>query len=290
MCERREHAVRTLAETPKQYGWPSFIAKRERLPEAVRWGAVYAEWQEERTRPATRRAAALYRQATQTEAADRLLRDAERAADQKADDVASIEKRSKRAEDAPGTIQEGAREVFADPQRAIQAIIKYRKTHAMDEVVRALRLSPEEFGDLRAEEQEKFFGLTRELDTSAARSRAHSFANEVRAAYEALADRPKAGELERATRAEGEARSAVVAARLARGKLPKTSPGDCVAEAGVVLRRAARGSVARAERMADQLATMLPTDAITLARKALNLARGPEHDQGRKRRGNTFDF
>lgn len=147
-------------------------------------------------------------------------------------------------------------------------------------MVRALQHSPEEFGDLRAEEQAEFFGLVRKLDTSAARLRAHSFANEVRAAYEALADRPKAGELEWANEAKGEARSAAVAARLARGKLPKTSPGDCVAEAGVALRSAARGSVARAERMAGQLAMMLPTDALTLARKVLNLARGPERVQG----------
>jgi hypothetical protein len=295
----REHAMRTLAETPKQYGRLSFLAKRERLPEAVRWGAVYAGWQEERTRPATRRAAALYRQATQTEAADRVLRDAEQAADQKADEVASIEKRSERADDAPSTIQEGAREIFADSHRAIQAIIKHRKTHALatrgrglseavpglDEVVRALQHSPEECGDLRAEEQEQFFGIVRKLDTSAARLRVNSFADKVRAAYEALADRPKVGELERANKAEGEARSAVVAARRARSKLPKTSPSDCVAEAGVVLRCTARGSVARAEHMVDQLARMLPTEAVTLACKALSLARGPEHYQRRERRG-----
>jgi hypothetical protein len=42
--------------------------------------------------------------------------------------------------------------------------------------------------------------------------------------------------------------------------------------------------------MADQLAKMLPADAITLARKALNLARGAEHDQHRERRGNTLGF
>lgn len=295
----REHAMRTLAETPEQYGWLSFLAKRERLPEAVRWGGVYATWQEERTRPATRRAAALYRQSRQTEAADRVLRDAEQAANQKADEVASIEKRSQRADDAPSTIQKGAREIFADPRRAIQAIIKHRKTHGLatrdrglseavpglDEVVRALQHSPEEFGDLRAEEQAQLFGLVRKLDTSAARLRVNSFADEVRAAYEALADRPKAGELERAVEAEGEARSAVVAARRARSKLPKISPGDCVAEAGVVLRCTARGSVARAEQMVDQIARMLPTEAVTLTRKALNLARGPEPDRRRERSG-----
>lgn len=279
----REHAVRTLAETPEQYGRLSFIAKRERLPEAVRWGGVYATWQEERTRPATRRAAALYRQATQTEAMDRLLRDAKDVADQKAREIASIKERFAGAEEAVGKVQEGAGEVYVEPHDALRQIIASRKTKGLDEVVHMLRHTPERFGELRAEKQ--MFGSLRTPKTSAARARAKTFANEVRAAYTALAEQPKTGDLDRAREAHGEARRAIGAARDARRKLPDTSPADSEAEAGGVLRRAARGSVARAERMADQLARMLPADAITLARKALNLARGPEPNRRRERSG-----
>jgi hypothetical protein len=284
----REHALRTLGETPEQYGRLSFIAKRERLPEAVRWGGVYATWQEERTRPATRRAAALYRQATQTEAMDRLLRDAKDVADQKAREIASIKERFAGAKEAVGKVQEGAGEVYVEPHDARRQIIAGRKTKGLDEVVHTLRHTPERFGELRAEKQ--MFGSLRTPNTSAARTRAKTLANEVRAAYTALAERPKTGDLERAEEAHGEAIRAVGAARDARRKLPDTSPADSEAEAGGVLRRAARDSVARAEHMADQLAKMLPADAITLARKALNLARGAEHDQHRERRGNTLGF
>lgn len=278
-----EHAMRTLAETPEQYGRLSFLAKRERLPEAVRWGGVYATWQEERTRPATRRAAALYRQATQTEATDRLLRNAKDVADQKAREIASIKERFAGAKEAVGKVQEGAGEVYVEPHDARRQIIAGRKTKGLDEVVHTLRHTPERFGELRAEKQ--MFGSLRTPNTSAARTRAKTLANEVRAAYTALAERPKTGDLERAEEAHGEAIRAVGAARDARRKLPDTSPADSEAEAGGVLRRAARENVARAEHMADQLARMLPADAITLARKALNLARGPEHNQRRERRG-----
>jgi len=253
------------------------------VPHAVQWGTVYAEWQEERTRPSTRRAAALYRKNIEVEAADSAVRDAEGAVDKTAAEIKSIEKRSKRAADAERLVQEGAPEVYAKPKEAIKAINAYRKTNDLDEVVRAIREAPERFGALRARKRSKVVKLVTKPDTSAARMRAHTFALEVRAAFETIAVRPKPGDLKRAQEAHGEAVAAVDTARWVRIKLPSTPAEDYVQQAANVLRRAARGSMARTERIADQLATMLPVGAVTLARKALNLTRGQERGESHER-------
>jgi hypothetical protein len=272
----REEAVRLLTDNPKHYGRLWFFGKR--LPHAVQWGTVYAEWQEERTRPSTRRAAALYRKNIEVEAADSAVRDAEGAVDKTAAEIKSIEKRFKRAADAERLVQEGAPEVYAKPKAAIMAINAYRRTNDLDEVVRAIREAPEQFGALRARKRSKVVKMVTKPDTSAARMRARTFAFEVRAAFQAIAVRPKRGDLERAQEAKREAVAAVEAARWVRIKLPSTPAEDYVQQAANVLRRAARGSVARAERIADQLATMLPAGAVKLARTAIKLARGPEQE------------
>jgi hypothetical protein len=274
----REEAVRLLTENPKHYGRLWFFGKRERLPHAVQWGTVYAGWQEERTRPSTRRAAALYRKNIEVEAADSAVRDAEGAVDKTAAEIKSIEKRSKRAADAERLVQEGAPEVYAKPKAAIEAINAYRRTNDLDEVVRAIREAPERFGALRARKRSKVVKMVTKPDTSAARMRAHTFAFEVRAAFQAIGVRPKRGDLERAQEAKREAVAAVEAARWVRIKLPSTPAEDYAQQAADVLRRAARGSVDRAERIANQLATMLPAGAVKLARTALNPARGRERE------------
>lgn len=267
----REHAVRTLASAPEQYGKFWVLSKPERLSHAVRAADVYAQWQEGRTRPFARRLADLCREGAATVAAQDALSIARAAADQAVRDSKALAERASRADKAELKIPELLHALYAEPERAREKIDALRSTpEGRTEMERLIRDEPERFGDLFAVKRPWYVNLVREPDISGARLRAPSAATEIAYWYAALEARPKPEDLERAAQAKRETAAAEAAALQAREARPHKSQATYVEEVARMIRHAGRGSAGA--RLGKQLESMLSGGALQIAREAQEAA------------------
>ncbi len=103
-----------------------------------------------------------------------------------------------RAQQASRDFDKALGDVYRDPVRARQEFEAFARQRGTESAAQEMRQRPEQFGQLRAQEQRRAWGLIRSQDTTAARGHAVGTAHEGRRALEARAQAPQPADLARA--------------------------------------------------------------------------------------------
>jgi predicted nucleic acid-binding Zn ribbon protein len=176
-----EAAARTLESNPGRYGRLRLGADVRRAAEVARWAELYAQAQVEGTRAYARYAARLFRRAEAIEEADRVLSEAKKEDYLVSGGPSRMADRARKADGAERNVEKWLREIYEFPTRARNQIETYRSAHGREEMERALRESPERFGELRSDKRR----LLVLRDTTEARWKAGSYAGWLGGAFNA---------------------------------------------------------------------------------------------------------
>jgi hypothetical protein len=282
-----EAAVRALDSTPDRFGRLRLGADLRRATEISYWAELYARAQLKGTRAAARRTAQLFRRAETIEEADSGLYAARSKAQHMSGAPNSVAALARKADEAERFVERWLPEIYKLPLDARVQIETYRNVFGREEMVRALRDSPECFGVLRSEK--RWLPMLR--DTTEAQRVAQVHAWSLGRAFDDIRARPERADYERAEEAVRAANQALDAAQSARDALGSRSASEWTRHAALTLQSAAWGSAERARRLDRQLSAMLSASAGYLARKAMQqLAQDQEREQGREHRRGGFDI
>ncbi len=103
-----------------------------------------------------------------------------------------------RAEQASRAFDKALGDVYRDPARARQGFEAFARQRGAESAAQEMQRRPEQFGQLRAQEQRRAWGLIRSQDTTAARGHAVGAAHQAQRALEARAQAPHPADLARA--------------------------------------------------------------------------------------------
>ncbi len=271
----RDGAARTLQERPEAFGVlrhrsatdPDRV--RDAAQEAYRWAGRI----EARGRPELLRAAAELREFH----AGTRYTEARMAVEKARTELAHVKRQREYIRSNVRHSARAAESAYKNPREAFGRIARSIRQIGFDRTADRLYTAPERFGELRAVERPRYFGLATEYDTAPARQQAAVAVSHLRGIGFNRSRAASAGDVLRA-------RDALERAERHLGALPRVVPDRRALErVGRVLHGMERAGVD----VAARLAPMLPTGAVGLVRKAASLGkdlmigRDQERERGR---------
>lgn len=269
------YAARALRQTPERLGPLQPGAHRDQLPALALAGYEYAR-QRSGARTVLREAAKLLREAYKAAAKAAVLDVVAGAVRSSRTELLRVRRRRLDAVEVVRRFCYGAVGVFEDDRRALRRLYRHRRRYGVEATAEALRREPGQFGALsRFTTELGLRGVSRPLlrltSRKRARANARVLADLLPAAVQALENRPPPSALHDAL---GQAMSAEEALRILTDAGDQHMAGRAealVIEAAVMLVPLHRGDGLARERLAKQLAPMLPASAAHLHRKALEM-------------------
>jgi hypothetical protein len=280
-----ERAAAALAREPQRFGTLQPDVTPQMAIRVANAAYAYAGYQEGRQRPRLKWVAEPLRAAHEAMRPDRELRNAEDRFYRAEAEVQGLEDRLRIGLARIRTIKEDAEGTYADPAGALQALHEHRRLHGVEETVRVLRQTPEQFGALLHTRSGRVLGTLLRGSEAYSRGRARVLAAELQNSDWAFGKLPSAEDVALARGRVKEAAAVRDAARTVRDRFQNqfgnvdVAVSRLIRDAAMRMRSLKTGDLAQDKRIQRRLDAMVPTSGLWMLTSAVRIARELDPDQ-----------